>query len=69
MTKYKFYFCIDCGFHGAFAKERTRNVQCESCENKDLTQLNKTEYDKASKKSKTTIEERRKRWTEIVLKK
>lgn len=45
----KYYWCVNCGYHGDFGFERQRNVKCEKCEYEDICEFDKEEYDEGRK--------------------
>lgn len=46
----RYYWCVNCGFHGDFKKHRVRNIQCEKCNYTDLHMLDESEWEKYGKK-------------------
>lgn len=48
----KYYWCVNCGYHGTFKIYRQRNVKCEICSYEDLTELEESEYTEWSKDNK-----------------
>lgn len=45
----KFYWCVNCGYHGDFKFYRSKNIKCEICEYSELTELDEKEYQEWSK--------------------
>ena len=43
-SKTRYYWCVNCGHHGDYGKERQRGVKCEKCDYDDITPLDKEEF-------------------------
>lgn len=40
----KYYWCVNCGYHGSFAFYKSKDLKCEICEYIDLTELEEKEF-------------------------
>ena len=46
----KYYWCVNCGYHGDFGFYRQKNAKCQMCEYDELTEIEQDEWDKEIKK-------------------
>lgn len=58
----RYYFCVNCGYHGDFSFDRKRNIKCESCDYEDVTELSKEEYEETEDSHKITLQEFKDSW-------
>lgn len=48
----RYYWCVNCGYHGDFKIYRARGIKCEICSRDYILELNEGEYKDWAKKSK-----------------
>lgn len=40
----RYYWCVNCGYHGDFKFDRQKSIKCNSCDYEDLTELEDDEW-------------------------
>jgi hypothetical protein len=40
----KYYWCVNCGYHGSFGFHRERNIKCESCDYDSLASYEEDQW-------------------------
>ena len=41
----RYYWCVNCGYHGDFKFNRQKSIKCQICDYDELTELDKEEWD------------------------
>lgn len=50
----KYYFCVNCGYHGEFKFFRQRNIKCECCQYDAVTELDQEDWAEYGEKRHNT---------------